>query len=118
VRLEPGLIRSLTGPAGIGIAFGLVIGKPLGIFGAVQAMLAMGFPPPSGGAGWRHMLGAGMLGGIGFTMSIFISGLAFGEGRELDAAKLAVFLASALSGIAGYAFLRALPAIRTEAPRP
>jgi Na+/H+ antiporter NhaA len=80
VRLEPGLFRSLTGPAGIGIAFGLVIGKPLG-------------------------------------RSIFISGLVFGEGRELDAAKLAVFPASALSGIAGYAFLRALPAIRTEAHR-
>jgi NhaA family Na+:H+ antiporter len=111
VRIDPGILSSLAGPAGLGIALGLVIGKPLGIFGAVQAMWALGFPRPSGGAGWKHMLGAGMLGGIGFTMSIFISGLAFGQGRDLDGAKLAVFLASTLAGIAGYAFLRALPAI-------
>jgi Na+:H+ antiporter, NhaA family len=110
VRIEPGILPSLAGPAGIGIALGLLVGKPLGIFGAVQAMLALGFPRLSGGAGWRHMLGAGILGGIGFTMSIFISGLAFGAGRELDAAKLAVFIASTLAGLAGYAFLRAVPA--------
>jgi NhaA family Na+:H+ antiporter len=49
-----------------------------------------------------------MLGGIGFTMSIFISGLAFGDGRGLDAAKLAVFFASAVAGGLGFLFLRFL----------
>jgi NhaA family Na+:H+ antiporter len=94
---------------GIGIVVGLVLGKPLGIFGAAQAMLALGFPRLSGGVKWTHLLGAGMLGGIGFTMSIFISGLAFGEGPALDAAKLAVFLASAMAGVIGFVFLRLLP---------
>ncbi len=106
VRIDPGLIRSLAGPAGLGIILGLVVGKPLGIFGAAQAMLALGFPRLSGGAGWKHLLGAGMLGGIGFTMSIFISGLAFGGGDRLDAAKLAVFFASAVAGVLGFLYLR------------
>jgi NhaA family Na+:H+ antiporter len=60
------------------------------------------------------MLGAGLLGGIGFTMSIFISGLAFGEGRALDAAKVAVFLASALAGLLGYLCLRGAPRVPPE----
>lgn len=109
VRIGPEVLRALAGPAGLGIALGLVVGKPLGIFGAAQAMLALGFPGLSGGAGWKHLLGAGMLGGIGFTMSIFISSLAFGAGSGLDAAKVAVFLSSAVAGVIGYAFLRALP---------
>jgi Na+:H+ antiporter, NhaA family len=108
VRIDPGLIRTLFEPAGLGILLGLVIGKPLGIFGAAQAMLGLGFPRLTGGVGWRHLLGAGMLGGIGFTMSIFISGLAFGDGRGLDAAKLAVFFASAVAGGLGFLFLRFL----------
>jgi NhaA family Na+:H+ antiporter len=110
VRIDPGLFSGVADAAGIGIMLGLVVGKPVGIFGAVQAMLALGFPKLGGGVGWRHMLGASMLGGIGFTMSIFISGLAFGDGRQLDSAKLAVFLASAAAGILGFAVLRALPA--------
>jgi NhaA family Na+:H+ antiporter len=109
VRVDPAILGALGGPSGIGIALGLVVGKPLGIFGAAQAMLALGFPRLSGGATWKHLLGAGLLGGIGFTMSIFIAGLAFGEGRPLDAAKVAVFLSSALAGALGYAFLRSLP---------
>ncbi|MDQ3001632.1 MAG: Na+/H+ antiporter NhaA [Fibrobacterota bacterium] len=108
VRIDPGLIGTLNNPAGLGILFGLVVGKPLGIFGTAQAMLAMGFPPLSGGVNWKHLLGAGMLGGIGFTMSIFIAGLAFGEGRQLDGAKLGIFLASALAGILGWVWLRLL----------
>ena len=113
VRIDPGLLRTLGEPAGLGILLGLIIGKPLGIFGAAQVMLALGFPRLSGGVGWKHLLGAGMLGGIGFTMSIFISGLAFGAGRPLDAAKLAVFVASALSGIVGFLFLRLMMPNRT-----
>lgn len=109
VRMEPAMSGGLAGPAGIGILFGLVIGKPLGIFGATRLFMALGAPAQSGGVTWRHLLGAAMLGGIGFTMSILNSGLAFPEGRELDGAKLAVFIASAVAGLAGWAFLRMLP---------
>ena len=115
VRVGPEVLRALAGPAGLGIALGLVVGKPLGIFGAAQAMLALGFPRLSGGVGWKHMLGAGMLGGIGFTMSIFISALAFGAGSELDAAKVAVFLSSTVAGLLGYACLRTLPVDQGQA---
>ena len=109
VRIGPEVLRGLASPTGIGIVLGLVVGKPLGIFTAVQAMLALGFPKLSGGVTWKHMLGAGMLGGIGFTMSIFIAGLAFGAGPELDAAKVSIFLASFAAGLLGYVFLRLLP---------
>ena len=115
VRIEASLISSLWNQAGLGILLGLLIGKPLGIFGATRIMLALGFPPLAGGVNWKHFLGVGILGGIGFTMSIFISGLAFGEGRDLDAAKLSVFLASALAGIIGWTILRLIPTqIRKE----
>ncbi|MBW8888188.1 MAG: Na+/H+ antiporter NhaA, partial [Fibrobacteres bacterium] len=61
VRIGPEVLRGLASPAGIGIVLGLVVGKPLGIFAAVQTMLALGFPKLSGGVNWKHMLGAGML---------------------------------------------------------
>lgn len=109
VRIEPSLITSLWSRSGLGILLGLLIGKPLGIFGATSIMFAMGFPPLSGGVTWRHLLGVGILSGIGFTMSIFIAGLAFGVGRDLDAAKLSVFLASALAGILGWTVLKLIP---------
>ena len=80
-------------------------------------MLTLGFPRLSGGVGWKHLLGAGMLGSIGFTMSIFISGLAFGGGQALDAAKLAVFFASAVAGVLGSSS-SGLPAREGGIPRP
>jgi Na+:H+ antiporter, NhaA family len=106
VRIDMGLLNSLWNRTSIGIFLGLVVGKPVGIFAACWAALAMGFPALSGGVRLKHLLGAGMLGGIGFTMSIFISGLAFGHGSLLDTAKVSVFIASVLSGALGWAFLR------------
>jgi NhaA family Na+:H+ antiporter len=108
VRIDASLLHSILDRAGIGIFLGLVIGKPLGIFLASWAALALGFPALTGGVRMRHILGAGMLGGIGFTMSIFVSGLAFGDNGLLDAAKVTVFLASLTSGVLGWAFLRML----------
>lgn len=106
VRMDVGLLHSLWSRTSAGIFLGLVVGKPVGIFAACWAALAMGFPPLSGGVRLKHLFGAGMLGGIGFTMSIFISGLAFVDGRLLDTAKVSVFIASILSGALGWAFLR------------
>jgi NhaA family Na+:H+ antiporter len=53
------------------------------------------------GIGWRQIVGVGMLGGIGFTMSLFIANLAFGDGPALETAKVGILLASVVSGIAG-----------------
>ena len=56
---------------------------------------------------WRHLIGAGMLGGIGFTISIFITNLAFGEQADLvNASKIAVFTASLMAGFIGFVWLR------------
>ena len=57
------------------------------------------------GVSWRHMLGAGMLGGIGFTMALFIANLAFSDAADLDAAKLGVLGASVVAGVIGLCVL-------------
>jgi Na+:H+ antiporter, NhaA family len=114
VQINGPLLHSLFNRAGIGIFLGLVLGKPLGIFLACRAAMALGIPPLSGGVRKAHLLGIGMLGGIGFTMSIFVSGLAFGGNGLLDGAKLAVFLASFTSGLLGWALLRSLSRAGTD----
>ena len=106
VQIDANLLHSLFNRASIGIFLGLVLGKPLGIFLACWTALALGFPPLTGEVRKAHLLGVGMLGGIGFTMSIFVSGLAFGQNGLLDGAKVTVFLASLASGLMGYLFLR------------
>lgn len=106
VQIDPGLIHSLLDPVSIGVFLGLVVGKPLGIFTACWIALKFGFPRLSGGVDWRHLLGVGMLGGIGFTMSIFVSGLAFSGSGLLATAKISVFLASIFSGVLGWTWLR------------
>ncbi len=96
----------LASTSSIGIMLGLIIGKPLGIMlacvGSVKAKLCR-LPA---GSSWGHLAGAGMLGGIGFTMSIFITLLAFHDPRYSDSAKMAILVASSISGIAGYSWLR------------
>lgn len=91
----------------LGVAAGLVLGKPLGIasfaWGGVRAGLAR-FPP---GVGVRHMIGLGLVAGVGFTVSIFIAGLALSEER-VNTAKLGILAASAVAGTAGYLLLRAV----------
>ncbi|MBI2927504.1 MAG: Na+/H+ antiporter NhaA [Verrucomicrobia bacterium] len=95
----------LRQPVSVGILAGLVVGKPLGIlllsWAAVRARVAA-LPT---GVNWRHVAGVGLLGGIGFTMSLFIANLAFGQSALLDAAKVAILAASVISGLAGGLFL-------------
>ena len=93
----------------LGTACGLLLGKPLGIVLSVWgvAKLSGGFP---GGMSIRHFIGAGLLGGIGFTMSLFIATLALSDSPELlTGAKTAILAASTLAGAAGYLVLRGLP---------
>ena len=94
-------------PNSLGIIAGLVLGKPIGIAVACALAVWLGacrLPP---GVRWSHVAGAGMLGGIGFTMSIFIANLAFADDAAMvDASKAAVLLASLVAGVLGYAVLR------------
>jgi NhaA family Na+:H+ antiporter len=85
-----------------GIIAGLFIGKPLGICGACYLMVQKKWADLPAATSWYQLIGAGILAGIGFTMSIFISTLAFPEIAEQDIAKIAVLLASFLAMITGY----------------
>jgi len=94
-------------PVAIGVMLGLVLGKPIGISLAAWLAVRSGLAARPAGAGWRLIHGVSWLGGIGFTMSLFIAGLAFGGSAPLlTAAKLGTFLASLIAGIVGYLLLR------------
>ena len=104
----------LESPVTLGAFLGLLLGKPLGITLFVAAAAAVGFVRLPAGVGWPAIAGAGLLGGIGFTMALFIAMLAFGEGPALDEAKVGVLAASLSAAVAGYALLRATLAPATE----
>jgi len=88
----------------LGIIVGLVLGKPLGIF--IFSFLAIYFKlaQKSDDMHWKHILSVGFLAGIGFTMSIFVTLLAFSELQWVNNAKIAILIASVLAGILGYTF--------------
>ena len=91
----------------LGILMGLVIGKPLGITLLSFRAVAIGICRLPIDLRWRHVFGAGLLGGIGFTMSIFITNLAFtGQADVINASKMAILFASLSAGILGFAWLK------------
>jgi NhaA family Na+:H+ antiporter len=101
----------LLSPLGLGILLGLVVGKPLGIGALSWLSVRLGWASLPAGVTWRHLWGAGLLGGIGFTMSLFITLLALGEHSAGEpVAKLAILCASLISGMLGFALLRSAPA--------
>ncbi|MGK3963825.1 Na+/H+ antiporter NhaA [Sorangium sp. So ce118] len=85
----------------LGVMLGLVAGKPLGVFLASFAMVRLGVCALPRGVGWRGIAVVGCVAGIGFTMAIFIAGLAFDDPAKLAAAKLGVLLASAVAAVIG-----------------
>ena len=106
VVLDGSLLGSMLDPNSLGIVGGLVIGKPVGILLCALLALWLGWCMLPEDLNWRHLLGAGMLGGIGFTMSIFITNLAFSTQPEMiDASKLAVFSGSLLAAVLGSIWL-------------
>jgi NhaA family Na+:H+ antiporter len=88
-------------PIPFGIALGLFIGKPLGILGATWIAVASGLAPKPADASWAQLAGVGMLGGIGFTMSLFIGTLAFSDPAHAAELRLGVLVGSLLSAVAG-----------------
>jgi NhaA family Na+:H+ antiporter len=100
----------LVGPVTLGAAFGLLLGKPIGVAGCAWLAVKGGLTRLPEGASWPGIVGVGLLSGIGFTMSLFIASLAFGPTVQLDQAKIGVLAASVVAAIAGLLFLsRALP---------
>ncbi|MEN8185092.1 MAG: Na+/H+ antiporter NhaA, partial [Myxococcota bacterium] len=101
VEFEASLV---TDPVAVAVAAGLVIGKPLGILGFSYLAVRLGLARLPEGVSWGVLTGGGFLAGIGFTMALFIAGLAL-DGAALDAAKVGVLGASLASGAIGMALL-------------
>lgn len=98
---EAGLLNPVT----VGVFLGLLVGKPLGILAASWLAIRTRIASLPQGVGWKEMTGAGILAGIGLTMSLFVGGLAFEEGGSLVQAKLGVLSASVIAAALGLALL-------------
>ncbi len=103
----------LFNPVSTGIILGLVIGKQVGITFAAWLAVRLDWGALPAGVTWPQMYAVGWLAGIGFTMSLFISQLAFGKGELLDVSKIGILTASIISGLVGYILVRKF----TAAPR-
>jgi len=107
VSLQGLSLENLLEPIPLGIAAGLFAGKAIGIFGATWIAVMGGLAGKPDGATWLQILGVAMLGGIGFTMSLFIGMLAFPDPAEAASLRLGVLTGSLLSAVAGYLILAA-----------
>jgi NhaA family Na+:H+ antiporter len=107
VVIGEGALAGLATNHSLGVILGLVVGKPLGITAGSLAGVALGLCRLPSDLSWRHIIGAGFLGGIGFTMSIFITNLAFpNEPEVISASKIAVLFASLTAGTLGFLWLK------------
>jgi hypothetical protein len=93
--------QALWGGAAVGIVLGLFVGKPIGVVTFAWLAVKLGVANLPREVNWRGIQGVGVLAGIGFTMSLFIAGLAFSADLA-QVAKLAIFVASLLSGVVGW----------------
>lgn len=96
-----GLVAIISTPVSLGIIFGLVIGKQIGIFGVSYILVKLKIASLPEQVTKRHLYGASVLGGIGFTMSIFVSSLSFVDEPVLATAKISIMIASILAAILG-----------------
>ncbi len=116
IVIGAGWTQELGSDNSLGILLGLAIGKPVGIVLLSALAIGFGLCRMPEGVRWSHLLGAGMLGGIGFTMSIFIANLAFpGDTALVNSSKMAILCASLASAALGYVWLSVVP--RNEATR-
>ena len=99
-------LDNLLAPLPLGIALGLFLGKQVGIFGSVWISVKLGLASRPKDANWIQVYGVSLLCGIGFTMSLFIGGLAFADAAMADAVKIGVLMGSIASALLGYAVLR------------
>ena len=93
-------------PLPLAVAAGLFVGKQLGVFGAMRGAVALGLAEKPEGAGWAQLYGVALLAGIGFTMSLFIGGLAFADPVLVEEVKIGVLAGSLVSALCGYTLLR------------
>lgn len=113
VTLPADVASFATQPAVIATALGLLIGKPMGIFGASWIAVRLRWADLPANCSWVGLFGVAILGGIGFTMALFIAGLAFADATLLDAAKIGVLGGSLAAGLLGAALLSSRPPVRS-----
>lgn len=106
IRIQSSVTADLLSDNSLGIFCGLFIGKPAGILLFSLAAVYTGICTKPSNVRWVHIAGLGLLGGIGFTMSIFVTLLAFGDGNIIDASKIAIIGSSVAAGIAGFIVLK------------
>ena len=114
LRLTGSLSESLSQPIALGVILGLMLGKPIGITLASWSAVKLRLAVLPSGVDWREIHGASWLGGIGFTMSLFIAGLAFQNPALLRVAKFGIFAGSLLAGSVGSLLLVCQYARRNE----
>jgi NhaA family Na+:H+ antiporter len=105
IMLGEGWLKNIGSLNSLGVFLGLFFGKPLGIFLFSFLSIKSGLSRLPGDVSWMHIIGAGFLGGIGFTMSIFITLLAFSNGEIIQSTKISILLTSLLAGVAGFVIL-------------
>lgn len=106
ITLDADIGTMLMNPVALGIILGLLIGKPVGIVFSSWLVIRGGLANLPSGVSWTHLWAVGCLGGIGFTMSLFITGLAFTQGPSLMSAKVGILAASTTAGTIGWLFLK------------
>lgn len=115
VEVSGSMLRdAFSSPVTLGVAFGLVLGKPLGIFLTSWLCVRLGLAQLPANTSFRQILGAGMIAGIGFTVALFIAGLSFDHPEMLDEAKIGILSASVIAGALGAGYLLLLPAPATS----
>ncbi|NGM62767.1 Na+/H+ antiporter NhaA [Sphingobacterium sp. SGG-5] len=105
ITFESEMVSGLTSSLGLGISLGLLLGKPIGILLTSFICTKLRISALPEGSSWKHIIGVGLLAGIGFTMSIFIALLSFNDALHIAEAKLSILVTSFLAGILGYTFL-------------
>jgi Na+:H+ antiporter, NhaA family len=108
ITISEGFTETLVERATLGIIFGLVIGKPLGITLLSWVSVKLGWASLPEGVSWQHIFGVGCLAGIGFTMSLFITGLAFTDANHIVMGKAGILVASTIAALVGFFLLRRL----------
>lgn len=97
--------NAVSSPVTLGVAMGLVVGKPIGVLLATVLAVRLGIAQFPRGVNAHHMIGVGLLAGIGFTVSLFVTGLAFENAALIDEGKVGILAASTFAGVVGFTYL-------------
>ncbi len=106
INIDENWMQIISEPYSLGILFGLTFGKPLGIVSFIFIALKLKLTKLPKDINWNQLIAVGFLGGIGFTMSIFITLLAFEDKQIINNSKLMILIASLISGTIGYIWLK------------